>query len=509
MIESPYNTTWNEDGSGQNKLHGKKYAYIKDDVHHNIKSRDGNPVGGLLCQDCHTTIAVHGNGNIGGTTFGEVEVECTDCHGTPDKYPWELSLGYGDEFGIEQDGKARGLSTEILYKEFSTVYPVEDGYLLSSRGNPFGNVVRRKNKVVVHSAGGLDFYSPTLKELNETDKWKNPIKAKTAMIRIKEHLNKMECYSCHSSWAPQCYGCHVKVDYSDKKFSVDWIKTGNSHFPNGETCETKKGEHKKTSPGKASEGRTYIRWEDPVLGINGEGRVSPLIPGCQQITTVIGEDGKTLVSNKIWRTPANMENGGKEGQRGIDMTPTQPHTISAKARECVSCHADPKALGYGIHDGKYMKGYEKDRFADLRTTEGELISKNSLPQFSKIEDLPFDLSQIVTRDGKQVQTVGHHWPLSGPLSQEQRERMERVGICIACHQDIPDGNLSISLLSTAADYLDMKPHSDEEHSKLLNSDINWAALSRIIAPILLFIVLIFFIKYSRKRRKIKYRYRKY
>ena len=35
-------------------------------------------------------------------------------------------------------------------------------------------------------------------------------------------------------------------------------------------------------PGKIKEGRTYIRWEDPILGINGEGRVSPVIPGCHQ-----------------------------------------------------------------------------------------------------------------------------------------------------------------------------------------------------------------------------------
>ena len=29
-----------------------------------------------------------------------MEIECTDCHGTPAKYPWELPLGWGDEFGL-------------------------------------------------------------------------------------------------------------------------------------------------------------------------------------------------------------------------------------------------------------------------------------------------------------------------------------------------------------------------------------------------------------------------
>ena len=47
----------------------------------------------MLCQDCHTSIDVHSDGNLVGTTLAPVEVECQDCHGTPDKYPWALPLG--------------------------------------------------------------------------------------------------------------------------------------------------------------------------------------------------------------------------------------------------------------------------------------------------------------------------------------------------------------------------------------------------------------------------------
>ena len=503
IIESPYDTPWNDDGTGQYKLHGKRYLSIRDDHHHDPESREGNPKGGLLCQDCHTTTAMHGNGNIGGTTLGEVEVECSDCHGTPEKYPWELPIGFNDELGMELPDAPRGIAKELLKitKKFSTVYPAMDGYVLTTRGNPFGNVVREQNKVIVHSATGLDFEAPVLKTLNKKNKWQNPEKAHAAMVRIKDHVQNMECYSCHSTWAPQCYGCHIKVDYSQKRMSTDWIKTGSAHYYDGETIETKDGYLMK-QPGKASEGRTYIRWEDPVLGINGEGRVSPIIPGCQQITTVINEDGEVLVSNKIWRTPPWMENGGEEGQRGIDMTPAQPHTVTREARDCVSCHANPKTLGYGINDGKYLHGYDEDVYVDLRFADGRVISRNATPQFSSIPDLPMDLSQVVTRDGKQLQTVGHHWPLSGPLTQHQREKMERVGICIACHQDIPDGNLFIEMITTAGDKLNMTPHFDEEHAKLINNDIKLAAVIKIITPPLLFLIglLVFF--YLRKKRKI-------
>ncbi len=502
LMESSYDTPWNEDGSSQTKLHGKRYHYIKDDAHHNIKSREGNPEGGLLCQDCHTTTSVHGNGNLSTSTLGEVEIECQDCHGIPDKYPWELPLGYSDEFGTKLENKPRGLSDTLLpvQKKFNTEYPKEDGYVLTARGNPFGNVVRKGGDIIVHSASGLDFKMPTLKKMNIDNLWKNPVKARTAMVVNKAHIEKMECYTCHATWAPQCYGCHVQVDYSDGKQGFDWVRAGQIYDENGETAESCERLGKPVIPGKVKEGRSYLRWENPVLGINGEGRVTPIIPGCQQITTVIGEDGNTLVYNKIWHTPPGLEGGGKDGQKGIDMTPVQPHTITAKARECTSCHTDPKALGYGIGDNQYMQGYTENRYTDLRTADGKVISKNARPQLNRIDDLDMDLSQVVTREGKQMQTVGHHWPLSSPLTQDQREKMERVGTCIACHQELPEGDIAVSMISSAADFMNMTPHSDAEHAALLHQDILLAAWVKILGPILLLLGIIIYF-WRRKKRK--------
>jgi len=442
LMEFPYGTPYTETGDKMPKLHTKYYLYIRDDVHHRVESREGNPKGGLLCQDCHSTTSIHGNGNITGTTLANVEIECADCHGTPTHYPWALPLGWLDEFGRELNMKEpRGVTTDLLMnqKVYNTLYPVEDGYLLTTRGNPFGNVVRKGDKVIVHSASGLDFEVPALNTIRKKNKWKNPDRARSAMVNIGNHLNKLECYACHSSWAPQCYGCHVKVDYSKGKTSTDWIASGSRRFPDGHTAESRRDGTVIKGPGKASEARGFLRWEDPVLGINGEGRVSPIIPGCQQITTVIGPDGKALVLNKIWRTPANLENGGDKGQRGIDMAPAAPHTRAREARTCVSCHASSKALGYGTHDGRYLKAYGKGVYVDVATAKGELVSKSARPQINPIPDLPMGYDQVVSRKDEQLQTVGHHWPLSGPLPKAVRDRMEKVGICIACHKNFPAG----------------------------------------------------------------------
>ena len=472
LMEFPYGTPFNAEGSKQPQLHTKRYLYIEDDHHHNPKNREENPGGGLLCQDCHTTIAMHGDGNISTTTLANVEIECSDCHGTPDKYPWELPLGFGDEFDNEPDKDSpRGIATSLLSGQrcYGTLYPVKDGYLLTARGNPFGNVVRAGKKIIIHSAGGLDFEVPSLKSINMNDSWKNPQAAKTAMIGVNKHIKTMECYTCHSAWAPQCYGCHVKIDYSGGKKSMDWVKSGNLQFPDGQTAESRRDGKAPQQPGKAQEARTYLRWENPVLGVNGEGRVSPIIPGCQQITTVIGPDGRTLVNNKIWRTGPDMEGGGKEGQRGIDMTPAAPHTTVREARPCVSCHASAKALGYGTHAGRYMKQFTKDVYVDLTTTDGTPLSNKAVVQIAAIPDLPMDLDQVVTRDGKQMQTVGHHWPGSRPLNKKQRDNMERIGICLACHQDIPDGTPPIKILNRILKRSGSTPSTDEGHKALIQS----------------------------------------
>ncbi len=426
LMEFPYGSPYNETGGKQPKLHTKKYLPIKEDLHHQIASRDGNPEGGLLCQDCHTSVDMHGDGNIPGTTLAQVEIECSDCHGTPTAYPWDLPLGFGEEFKGEISQDPRGVAKKLpRWMKKGTVHKPEDGYLITARGNPFGNVIRRGNEVIVHSASGLDFNVPVLKTIEDTDSYKTK-EGKTAMVSVAQHMDSMECYACHADWAPQCYGCHITVDYSEGKTDVDWIKNGNALGENGLTADAALGTNGLTSPGKVSETRSYLRWETPILGMNGEGRVSPLMPGCQVITTVIDKDGKTVAKNEIWMTPKG---------KGLDHAAVQPHTAGRNARSCESCHNNPKTLGYGIEDGRYLKNQNKDIIVDLATETGKIIAQQTQVQFPAIPKLDHDLSQLVTRDNEVLVSVGSHWPLTGVLPKEMRDRMERTGLCMGCHAE--------------------------------------------------------------------------
>ena len=428
MMEQPYGSPLMPGGKAQSKTHGKRYQHLKSDIHFRA---------GMTCQDCHTSIDMHGDGTLFGTTLGQVEIECSDCHGTTRKFPWELKIGYGeDNLAVGTSKKARGLTKTLpSWMQQGTVYNPQGGYLLSTRGNPLGNVVKAKgsNKVIAHLANGKDLIVPVLKTL-EIKKQLDQ-NGQVAMHDVKAHMNKLECYACHSSWAPQCYGCHVKTDYRKGKSKIDWIASGGTHFKNGETSESVLGTKGKRQVGKSSETRSYTEWQDPILGINGEGLVTPIIPGCQVTYTVIGPNGKTLILNK----QARVHDNGHVVD-AIDMSPVQPHTTTKHARTCESCHSSQKALGYGKKDS--LIDQDKNVKIDLQDlATGKFASSHATVQMEAIPGMNFGWSKVVTRDGKQLANVGSHWPASRPLDQDMRVKMERTGVCMGCHQNMTNKEL--------------------------------------------------------------------
>ena len=102
LMESAFDAPYTEGGGGQIGLHSKHYIAMSQDVHYQK---------GMLCQDCHTSGDVHGDGFIAGSNLAAIEIECSDRHGTPDAYPWELPLGWGDEDGR---GKPRQVHLEAV-----------------------------------------------------------------------------------------------------------------------------------------------------------------------------------------------------------------------------------------------------------------------------------------------------------------------------------------------------------------------------------------------------------
>jgi len=489
LMEKAYNGPYDDEGNEQPKLHTKRYMHMQEDIHFQK---------GMLCQDCHTSNDMHGDGFLTGANLAAVEVECQDCHGTTSSYPWELPLGYSDEFNTTAaTGEARGTTmTMAEYLKKGSYNEPRDGYLLTARGNPLTHAVKDGNEIVMHLASGKDITLQPLKKLKVEEKL-SP-KGLLAMDTISSHTENMECYTCHAGWAPQCYGCHVKIDYSKGKQNPDYLKAAHDHDIHGQTGGMKNLKNYLVD-GKVTETRSFMRWEDPPLSQNGEGRISPTIPGCQTTITVIGKDGKALLKNHIYKV-LNVEGAGEEGQNAIDMSPVQPHTISKEGRSCESCHTTPKAMGMGIGGSKSTKDPSMTTITDIMTADGKVLPTIVDEQMPAIANLHYDYSKFLDENGTQLQTVGHHWKLSGPLSKEQRDKLDRSGICASCHIDIPEGNLAVSALTHVAEMADIKI-DNKMHKEIVNKTLNVTAWVQVIVGIFIGIFIVYLIYFMFFKKK--------
>jgi hypothetical protein len=476
LMETAYKPTFDAHGNAQPKLHTKHYLHLKEDVH--MKK-------GMLCQDCHTTRDLHGDGFLAGATLGPVEIECQDCHGTTRRFPWELPLGYGDEFAAEPaKGEPRGVVQSLpeYLKKKGSVFDRKEGYLLTARGNPYKNVVKEGDEVVVYLASGKKIRLQPLKKLKQEGRLSK--EGLVAMDTVVKHNDRMECYSCHDTWAPQCYGCHVKIDYSRGHKEVDWLSAAHDRDIHG-TDAMKRGtlrEH--LIPGKVTETRSYLRWENPPLVQNGEGRVSPAMPGCQVVVTVIGKEGEAILQNHVFEMPDYKHPESGRRLPGIVMASVHSHTVQKEARACESCHANPAAMGYGIEGGRVWGDMGEDFIVDLKTADGKVIPTRYTVQKPKIDNFHGDWSRFVDENGTWLQTVDNHWNLAGPLSNEQRAKLDRRGACLACHQSLPEGSLATSLMHHIAEVSGIKIDT-RKHNEMLDKNIRIAAWAQVLGALAL------------------------
>jgi len=389
---------FDENAKPQEPLFTKEYLHVRKDVHFER---------GMQCADCHTSIDVHGDGNIYPATVYQVEITCYDCHGTPEKYPWELSVGYGTPVTLEGD---RGIFKGGIRE-----------YLLTSRGNVKANWIKEEEKAyVVSKYTGKKHEIPLLKDITLHDTFKTQ-QGKVAMSTIHKHIEKLECYACHATWAPQCFGCHMQYDRKAK--GTDWIATSKKVNPTTGRQTVTEG-----FGDLSLENRSFMRWENPILGINLRGKVSPLAPGCQVFYTFIDEKGNIKAINKHYTTST--------GHNSPTLAPINPHATTLVARTCEDCHTNPKSIGYGTGNsrsaGKLLG--DKPLFQDLSAgVYGDIPdAKTGRRQTPGIEDFPYALDQLVVRSGKQIQNMP--LPEDRPLNQEERNLVEREGLCIGCHQ---------------------------------------------------------------------------
>jgi hypothetical protein len=147
-------------------------------------------------------------------------------------------------------------------------------------------------------------------------------------------------------------------------------------------------------------------------------------------------------------------------------------------------------MGFGIGGGKLFGDPSKDLVIDLMSADGKVIPKKIHIQKPAIKKLTFDWSRIIDENYTQLVTVGHHWELSRALNEAELKKLDRRGVCLSCHQTVPDKDLAVSLLSHVASVADVTI-DNETHKKILHKNLLMSAWVQVIAGLVLVLGAIF------------------
>jgi hypothetical protein len=305
--------------------------------------------------------------------FSKASMECVDCH---------------TAVGLMGDGKEYNsmpaqvdITCESCHKP--SLYPLEETESLgkrlirlnrripdpagekvafTARGTPIYNLQEKGDKLIFFRKGdGL------------------PIEIPKGSSEKPHHVmaghERLSCQACHSLWIPQCYGCHVSYDNSVKQ--TDWLTGENTY-------------------GRWSEARSLMRFSKPSLGLRAASKVYPVTP-CQVFYK-------------------------KKSFSLLTLSAFDPHTTSAKSRECRDCHGDPKSIGLG--EGILSRRDGKWRFR---------------PSFSNNpgETKPgFLFDSFVTVEGNALH--GNARDGTRPFNGTELERILNVYPCLGCHKAYSD-----------------------------------------------------------------------
>ena len=198
---------------------GRFFLKVKADVHHEK---------GIVCIDCHTQREIMGDGTYHAHFEEQLEVTCLTCHNSVEALE-TVAAASMEETGLQEKSGGSERIPKLDIRKKGPAFFLED-----------------KSSKKLHRLNPPDPVSCG-----------NPVHSRLA------------CQACHSTWVPQCYGCHVRMNRREKQLDKIALKE---------------------TPGRWKEYRSFIRYESPPLGIleghdSGSGRggtggkVVVMVPG--------------------------------------------------------------------------------------------------------------------------------------------------------------------------------------------------------------------------------------
>ena len=254
---------------------GRAVERLPADVHY---------IAGMSCIDCHTSVGLMGDAGDAKHQREAVDIACTDCHGNAAPrvalHDWPAELAsMKKHVPFATDADTRFLATR-------------------NNGTPLWHIEERSDGAWLHTK-------------NTGRVLRIPAPAAENHARDRRH-ERLTCAACHSQWAPQCFGCHMEYDPGGEQ----WDHVARS-----------------VTPGRWNDRFWHADNGPPALGVNGDNRIEPFVPG--MIMTV---------AHPAWDAAKFLR----------QFAPLSPHTTGA-SRSCVSCHRSDRSLGLGDGDGRVLQ----------------------------------------------------------------------------------------------------------------------------------------------------------
>jgi len=198
---------------------------------------------GMHCVDCHFRQDNHGDGKLYGEVRNAVEIDCVDCHGTITKRADPTSGDARTSATLVRMLAGRRTSPDRITEadvqdasksgnrmlEYRTLESGKDRFFKDKDGQLYQRAAVSKDKdgkpVVWRVKQVADIVDPASADYNEkaalakTIQKDNRTWGSTATDEVKlAHANtSMTCYTCHTSWTPSCFGCHLKMKANQER----------------------------------------------------------------------------------------------------------------------------------------------------------------------------------------------------------------------------------------------------------------------------------------------------
>lgn len=351
---------WQETLLDEAEISGKDgYRVLEDKRVYKYIEEDVHHAKGMLCIDCHSSHEVMGDGKLYAHEEQAVKLQCSDCHfkEKPNTIPYD---------SLDTESMLVFLHRDYKHTD-EPIITVEKG------GHPLVNTF-------VDSLGNAFLIGKKDGELFE-------LKPQPDICVRDEAHKDMACSTCHSAWTSKCIGCHNQFDEKETR-AYDLLD-------------------KRYVKGQWKEYVAEFSSFQPALGVrdNSEGtHIEPAVPGMILTIDKGSYSGKEM---------------GEDVSFHRLYAPNSPHTTVKNARDCVSCHTNPEAIGYGKGELTFNTSNGKWNF----TPEYALNENDNLPEDAWIPFLKPVHDSIInsTRTDFRPFTVG-----------EQKELL-LVGTCLQCH----------------------------------------------------------------------------